>query len=89
MTDLSILRSLNGEIESVYRVLESAEFAGIVIRECSGYSDRDYYFIGATTEEKEKTGDPWLFTADSWGEFVNKFHLFFAGYSYCKEIFCD
>ena len=70
MTDLSILSSLMGEIESVYRVLESAEIAGIVIRECSGYSDRDYYFIGATTLEKEKTGNPWLFTADNWAEWV-------------------
>ena len=73
-------------LKSYDSVVSELREIGIVVKEVSGYSDRLYGFIGATTVECDDTGigaaNPWLFTEDKMHKFTKTAETFLAGYNY-------
>lgn len=49
--------------------ISKLEEHGIKVKELSGFSDREYYFIGAENPYGKSHGSDWLFTADTVHEF--------------------
>lgn len=57
------------------------EKVGLVVKEIEGYSDRPYFFIGAEyADERGKSGDPWAFTGETVGSFIEKANLYLKGF---------
>ena len=81
MTDYWIIKEHNDALERYYNLIADLNIAGIVIREIPSVGDSLSPRVVATTLEKEKTGDPWVFGAENWFKFYYKAKLFLLGYN--------
>jgi len=88
LTEFEIIKYHLAEIDKYYSLLSDLETVGIIVREIN--SDEDCFCsVAATTKEKEKTGEPWLFSSPNWLDFSEKAEIFMMGYKHCKDVFRD